>query len=45
MQEEVVSDMTLPEIYRVDENIHTDVHLEIPIIKSEEGHMVQHELN
>ena len=32
MQEEVVSDMTLPEIYRV--KIHTDVQLEIPIIKS-----------
>ena len=25
MQEEVVGDMTLPEIYRVDEKIHTDV--------------------
>ena len=37
MLEEVVSDMTLPEIYRVDEKIHTDVQLEIPIIKSEEG--------
>ena len=33
MQEVVVSDMTLPEIYRVDERIHTDVQLEIPIIK------------
>ena len=43
MQEEVVSDMTLPEIYRVDERIHTDVQLEIPIIKSEEGHIVQDE--
>ena len=43
MQEEVVSDMTLPEIYRVDEKIHTDVQLEIPIIKSEEGHIVQDE--
>ena len=43
MQEEVVSDMTLPEIYRVDERIHTDVHLEIPIIKSEKGHIVQDE--
>ena len=42
MQEEVVSDMTLPEIYRVDEKIHTDVLLEIPIIKSE-GHIVQDE--
>ena len=43
MQEEVVSDMTLPEIYKVDEKIHTDVQLEIPIIKSEEGHIVQDE--
>ena len=43
MQEEVVSDMTLPEIYRVDEKIHTDVQLEIPIIKSEEGYIVQDE--
>ena len=43
MQEEVVSDMTLPEIYRVDEKIHTDVQLEIPIIRSEGGHIVQHE--
>ena len=44
MQEEVVSHITLPEIYRVDEKIHTDVQLEIPIIiKSEEGHIVQDE--
>ena len=43
MQEEVVSDITLPEIYRVDEKIHTDVQLEIPIIKSEERHIVQDE--
>ena len=42
MQEEVVSDMTLPEIYRVDKRIHTNVQLEIPIIKSE-GHIVQDE--
>ena len=42
MQEEIVSDMTLPEICRVDEKIHTDVQLEIPIIKSE-GHIVQDE--
>ena len=41
--EEVVSDMTIPEKYRVDEKIHTDVQLEIPIIKSEEGHIVQDE--
>ena len=43
IQKEVVSDVTLPEIYRVDEKIHTDVQLEIPIIKSEEGHIVQDE--
>ena len=43
IQEKVVSDMTLPEIYRVDERIHTDVQLEKPIIKSEEGHIVQDE--
>ena len=41
MQEEVVTDMTLSEIYRV--KIHTDVQLEIPIIKSEERHIVQDE--
>ena len=35
--------MTLPEIYRVDERIHTDVQLEIPIIKSEKVHIVQDE--
>ena len=35
--------MTLPEIYRVDERIHTDVRLEIPIIKSEKGHIVHDE--
>ena len=45
MQEEVVSDMTLPEICGVDEKIHTDVQLAIPIIKSEEGHIVQDEPN
>ena len=33
--QEVVSDTTLPEICRVDEKIHKDVQLEIPIIKSE----------
>ena len=42
MQEEVVSDMTLPEIYGVHERICTDLQLEIPIIKSE-GHLVQDE--
>ena len=41
--EEVVSDMTLPEIYRVDEKIHTDVQLDTPIIKSEEKCIVQDE--
>ena len=41
MQEEVFSDMALPEIYRVDEKIHTDVQLEIPIIKSEKMCMMQ----
>ena len=35
--------MTLPEICRVDEKIHTDVQLEILIIKSEEGHIMQDE--
>ena len=40
--QEVASDMTLPEICRVDEKIHTDVQLETPIIKSE-GHIVQDE--
>ena len=43
MQEEIVSDMTLPEICKVDERIHTYVQLEIPIIKSEEGHIMQDE--
>ena len=41
IQEEVVSDMTLPEVYRVDTEIHTDVQLEIPIIKSEEKCLTQ----
>ena len=35
--------MTLPDIYREDEKIQTDVQLEILIIKSEEGHIVQNE--
>ena len=43
MQEEVVSDITLPEVYKVDEKLHTDVKLEIPIIKSEEKCIVQDE--
>ena len=42
IQEEIVSDMILPEICGVDEKIHTDVQLDIPIIKSE-GHIVQDE--
>ena len=33
IQEEVVSDTTLPEVYRVDTEIHTDVQLETPVIK------------
>ena len=43
MQEEAVSDITLPEVYRVDEKIHKDVKLETPIIKSEEKCIVQDE--
>ena len=43
MQEEVVSDITLPEVYRVDEKIHTDIKLETPQIKSEEKCIVQDE--
>ena len=43
MQEEVVSDMILPDVYRVDTEIHTDVQLEIPIIKSEEKCVTQSE--
>ena len=43
MQEEVVSDMTLPEVYRVDTKIHSDVQLETPIIKSEEKCVTQNE--
>ena len=41
---EVVSDVTLPEVYRVDEKIHTCIKLEIPIIKSEEPCVMQSEL-
>ena len=33
--------MTLPEVYRVDMEIHTDVQLETPIIKSEEKCVTQ----
>ena len=36
IQEEVVSDMALPEVYRADTEIHTDIQLETPMIKSEE---------
>ena len=34
---EVVSNMALPEVYRVDTEKHTDVQLETPMIKSEEN--------
>ena len=37
IQGEVVSDMTLPEVYRVDRKIYTDVQLETPMIKLEEN--------
>ena len=40
---EVVSYMTLPEVYRVDTEIHTGVQLETPIIKSEERCVMQNE--
>ena len=43
MQEEVVSDITLPEVYRVDEKIHTGVKLDTSIIKSEERCVMQDE--
>ena len=43
MQEEVVSDITLSEVYRADEKIHTDVKLETPIIKAEKRCIVQDE--
>ena len=42
--EEVVSDVILPEVYRVDEKIHTDTKFEIPIIKSSEQCVMQSEL-
>ena len=41
--EEVVSDMTLPEVYTVETEIHTDVQLEAPMIKSEEKCITQNE--
>ena len=37
IQEEVVSDMALPEVYRVDTEIHTDVQLETPMIRKKMG--------
>ena len=43
IQEEVVSDMTLPWVYRVDTKIHTDIQLETPMIKSEEKCVSQSE--
>ena len=43
MQEEVVSGMTLPEVYRVDTEIHTDIQLETPMIKLEEKYVTQSE--
>ena len=42
-QEEVVSDMTLPEVYRVHTEIHTVVQLETPMIKLEEKCLTQSE--
>ena len=44
IQEAVVSNVTLPEAYRVDEKIHTDIKLEISIIKSEEPCVMQSKL-
>ena len=35
--------MTLPEVYRVDTEIHTDLQLETPMIKSEEKCVTQSE--
>ena len=43
IQEEVVSDMTLPEVYRVDTEIYTDIQLETPMIKLEEKCVTQSE--
>ena len=42
-EEEVVSDKALPEVCRVDTEIHTDVQLETPMIKSEERYVTQSE--
>ena len=44
IQEEVASDMTLPEVYRVDTEIHTDIQLETTMVKSEEKCVTQSEL-
>ena len=43
IQEEVVSDMTIPDVYRVDTEIHTDVQLETPMIKLQEKCVMQRE--
>ena len=43
IQEEVVSDMPLPDIYRVDTEIHTEIQLETPMIKLEEKCVTQSE--
>ena len=44
-EEDVVSGMALPEVCRVDTEIHTDVQLEIPVIKSEKKCVTQSEPN
>ena len=43
IQEEVVSDMALPEVYKVDTETHTDIQLETPMINSEEKCVTQNE--
>ena len=43
IQEEVVSDMAPPEVYRVDTEIHTGIQFETPMIKSEEKCVTQSE--
>ena len=43
MQEEAVSDIILPEVYRIDTEIHTGIQLETPIIIAEEKCIVQDE--
>ena len=43
MQEEAVSDILLPEVYRIDTEIHMGVQLEIPIKIAEERCIVQDE--